>query len=451
MATWLLAATDSKASADKTYELAARTGIVWRTFYADRTPRQAVANVRKLAPDDTLYLGYRRPGHTVELLGRMRLGTSEHPLAESQVFTEVPQPLVADFAAQGYHADPILQKMVGLFVYEVEPIEGGFASDNRSTLSGLDVDPFPAPGPQMGRSGPTPRPQAPATRPGTYVGIDVGGDRKGFHLCAVDWNSAAPTTARFAEYPSLPKIAIAIVRPLLAQGRIDDLARETFKQASDVVPALWQQILTLCGGNEPAGVFIDSPSAFSRNTLGHGRLTEKRSVAGVSFQSTPSLAAGNEHRGEWAWLIFGMMGFASCALRGALLSEERWRDALGEGLFRPTLQLPLVVRECFPTLTVATLRRAGRDAEVKALLQPLKLSWPAEVGAVEAYLHHGVRAVKVPRNPLYDRADALVAALSALPHAAPGFLEDQTWPSGGRWSSQVKDAAEIEGAIAVVR
>jgi hypothetical protein len=50
------------------------------------------------------------------------------------------------------------------------------------------------------------------------------------------------------------------------------------------------------------------------------------------------------------------------------------------------------------------------------------------------YLAHGVAATKIPRSAVYDRAEALVAALGALPHVLSGFREGQLTPAqlGGR-------------------
>ena len=45
MALWLYAASSTFASASTTYELAYRHGIVWRSYYANRTPAQAIPNV----------------------------------------------------------------------------------------------------------------------------------------------------------------------------------------------------------------------------------------------------------------------------------------------------------------------------------------------------------------------------------------------------------------------
>jgi hypothetical protein len=73
-----------------------------------------------------------------------------------------------------------------------------------------------------------------------------------------------------------------------------------------------------------------------------------------------------------------------------------------------------------------------------------------EVQAVLRYLRHGVREVKRPRDPLYDRADALVAALGALPHVADGFRENTnrgTHPS--RWNG-ASGAEQIEGSFVCV-
>src|ERR671910_796534 len=120
MALWLYAASSNFASASTTYDLAYRYGIVWRSYYADRTPPQAIPNVGAMAAGDTLYLGYRDAGR-IALVGRMRLGRPDQPESISPVFTAVPAALLPDFTRNGYLDDPVLRRMVGLFVEEVEP------------------------------------------------------------------------------------------------------------------------------------------------------------------------------------------------------------------------------------------------------------------------------------------------------------------------------------------
>jgi hypothetical protein len=119
---WLYAASNSLAGAEDTFALASRWGIVWRPFYADRSPQQAIPNVRHLSPGDTLYLGYRALGG-ISLLGRMILGAPDSPETCSPVFTAVPESLISEFRKHGYRDDPVLGRMIGLFVAEVEPIK----------------------------------------------------------------------------------------------------------------------------------------------------------------------------------------------------------------------------------------------------------------------------------------------------------------------------------------
>ena len=76
-----------------------------------------------------------------------------------------------------------------------------------------------------------------------------------------------------------------------------------------------------------------------------------------------------------------------------------------------------------------------------------------EVATVEAYLEYGVREVKESK-PLYDRADALVAALTGLPLAFPKqFSLSQSLPGNATsrgWAGGSPDAQGAEGAIGVV-
>lgn len=96
MAVWLYAAARSKASASRTYELADQHGIVWRTYYANRSPRETIPRVGELRPGDIVYLGYRKNGR-IRLLGRMQLGRPDNPIEVSPVFTKVPDALSPEF------------------------------------------------------------------------------------------------------------------------------------------------------------------------------------------------------------------------------------------------------------------------------------------------------------------------------------------------------------------
>lgn len=167
----------------------------------------------------------------------------------------------------------------------------------------------------------------------------------------------------------------------------------------------------------------------------------------MSFQSTPSVACGIEHGGDWGWLVYGVIGFAACIHRGQF-GRDDWLAALKDGTSTRFDSSGIVLRECFPTATISVLRANNRDADVARVLSP-KADMPA-VQAVLSYLQHGVKGIKRPRDPLFDQADALVAALGALPHAADGFRETASWPSGGsRWKAD-PGAEAVEGTFTCV-
>jgi hypothetical protein len=84
-----------------------------------------------------------------------------------------------------------------------------------------------------------------------------------------------------------------------------------------MTPASW---LLLRGDQPLVDIHGTKPRmslSFARNRLGHGRLCEKRSLTGVSFQSTPSIACGSEHR-TGIWLTGNMSVFPAIALRRSL-------------------------------------------------------------------------------------------------------------------------------------
>jgi hypothetical protein len=284
----------------------------------------------------------------------------------------------------------------------------------------------------------------------SFIGVDVGERAsKGYDLCTFVWSKGAPVAIHFERLPhTRPLPETASMRSPVARGDLRQLAALTHGPASETAAKLWERLTRLAAGT-PAGVFIDSPSAFSRNTIGHGRLAEKQSIRGVSFQSTPSICCGAEHGGDWGWLVYGMVAFAACLHRGGF-SERQWLTALEEGAFVALLDLPFVVREVFPTATIARLRDTGRGAAVQRLLDRVSDA-DAERAAVGAYLDSGVRAVKVPGRALFDRADALVAALSSVPHVTGDVGEALEWPPLGpvRWHSRIVDAHLVEGVIAL--
>lgn len=450
--TWLYAASDAKASAGMTFELAARTGFVWRSFYNRGARPQAIGKVRHLSPGDILLLGYREGGGRVRLLGQFRIGRPDAPLRESAVFGRIPEVSVHDFRMNGYEDNPHLAAMVGMFVEEAEPAEGVVLYRSRGTLVEYDegiTHTFPPP-PLNRAPVPTVRPASPARVPaptpaavsssraasGSHVGVDVGGrPDKGFDLCFTQWEQGGLIDLRFASLPhTAPLPPTAKLRGLVAQGDLAGLAETTYLSASRTAATFWSAL------RDPAGIYIDSPSSFSRNTLGHGRLCEKTSMTGVTFQSTPSIRVGKEHGGDWGWLLYGMMAFAACVHRGSL-TYDAWLQALQGGLHTEGMRQPFLLRECFPTATISALRTHGRAADVSLLLSGSRSA--PEPEAMARYLQDGVRAVKQPRNSLYDRADALVAALTCLPHVHEDFREVEGWPHDStRWS-----AAPAEGLV----
>ncbi len=288
-----------------------------------------------------------------------------------------------------------------------------------------------------------------------YIGIDIGGWKKGMMICALYWNGngigqITSTCLRYAQ--QLPDTDV--LNDFLQRGDIAGLAAATFVSARANALRLRAQLNSyLADGSVIRGIFIDSPSAFSRNTLGHGRLCERVGFPNVTFQMTPSIACGKAHNNQWNWLLYGMQAFL-----GALFpcpTEADWLGALANGLqARMLAQQSPIVRECFPTLTVEALRKTKLAAAVQQLLNgnPTGAIAP-EVAAVEEYLQHGVREVKESK-PLYDRADALVAALTGLPLAFPQqFSMSQSLPGNATtrgWTGGSPDAQHAEGAICVV-
>ena len=274
-------------------------------------------------------------------------------------------------------------------------------------------------------------------------------------ICVLHWGKGgiqriASASLRYAE--QLPDTDV--LNEFLRRGDVAGLAAATFMSARANSARLRQQLDGYrSDGCVIRGIFIDSPSAFSRNTLGHGRLCERVGFPKVTFQMTPSVACGKVHNNQWNWLLYGMQAFFGALVERPTAAD--WTDALTNGLqSRMLAQQSPIVRECFPTLTVEALRQTKLAATVIKLLNgnPAGAIAP-EVATVEAYLEYGVQKVKESK-PLYDRADALVAALTGLPLAFPkqfslsqNLLGNATlrgWAGGGT------GAQHAEGAISVV-
>ncbi len=281
---------------------------------------------------------------------------------------------------------------------------------------------------------------------GTFVGVDVGGrEDKGYALCALSWRTGAVASVRFACVPhAVPLPPTSAMRGLVADGDLDGLAALTFAPAHALAEALRREIDRLAP--DLRGVFVDGSSAFARNRAGHGRRTEKAFLREATFQSTPSVSCGRPHLGDWAWLVYGMVAFA--AALGRPLARGAWRRHLALGLDRPARALAgCTVREVFPSATVAALRAAGLAPAACALIAPAAQLCPAEHHVVRRYLDEGVRGVK-RRGLLFDRADALVAALSSLPYVDARFVERELVPRAGcRWAGDGPGAAAAEGVV----
>jgi hypothetical protein len=452
MANWLYLASDTYAAANATYELATN-GFVWRTYYADRQPPQAIPHVADLAIGDTLYLGYRQPGQ-IHLLGRFRIGRPDIPLQQSPVFCTAPAALLNQLGLNNYGPDPILGQFVGIFVQEAEPINVTIPalSTNPLSIVPLAADPLgdPVSGPSEFPSikAPTINLAVLTDLDHTYAGIDIGARLdKGYDLCFLGFVKGVLTSVTFEPCPyprALP--STSQMRGIVAAGDFRHLACLTYNAAVEIAAELSRKLAT----RSPRGVFIDSPSGFSRNQRGHGRATEKVRYRNVRFQCTPSTAAKREHRGDWSWLVYGMVAYMAFLHRGQEFSKDAWSLALRNGLYCPTRKLhDRYLRECFPTATISVLREdQARCERVQRLLHPHQ-DIP-EIAVVLAYLNRGVSAVK-QRSPLYDRADALVAGLSSLPYALPQICQEvERLPRTGiRWLGNPGDDL-LEGRIVVV-
>ena len=142
-----------------------------------------------------------------------------------------------------------------------------------------------------------------------------------------------------------------------------------------------------------------------------------------------------------------MIAFSACLHRGNL-SSENWARDLSIGTCSRFDSTETILRECFPTATISVLRgRSGSPDIEQALAGVAALP---EVAAVIAYLKYGVAAVKRATQSVYDRADALVAALGALPHVSSKFHETAHCGQHGKnWSGTTIDE-QIEGTFVCV-
>jgi hypothetical protein len=142
-----------------------------------------------------------------------------------------------------------------------------------------------------------------------------------------------------------------------------------------------------------------------------------------------------------------MIAFAACLHRGSLC-EGDWTKDLSTGSYTRFDCTGTILRECFPTATISVLRRCNRAREIEVALS--KTASQPEVQAVIAYLKHGVAAIKRPTQPIYERVDALVAAMGALPHVSHAFHEAaHSGMHGKHWEGTAADE-QIEGTFVCV-
>jgi hypothetical protein len=381
MTVWLYAASNALASQSDTLALACGGGFIWRPFYnRNGIP---IACVKDIRPGDEIVLGYRAGG-AVKLLARFRVGRPDKPIDVSRAFGRIPPIWVDKFRRCGYTDDPILGSLVGIFVEECEPLAGQLPYSNQNSLSRIQSnDPLPVGSPpvysrltstarplSLAMTDPIVRSREPATRAlcaistphdGVHVGIDVGGrPEKGFDLCITTWMTGTLRDVHWKRIPhATPMPPTSDLRARVRDNDLAGFASLTQSSACATAAGFWREI----GPLGAAGVHIDSPSAFSRNRLRHGRLCEKRSITGVSFQATPSIACGNEHGGDWGWLVYGMVAFAAFLHRGQL-TNTAWMEDLECGTFARSDSCGIVLRECFPTATISMLRSQKREADV---------------------------------------------------------------------------------------
>ena len=269
-------------------------------------------------------------------------------------------------------------------------------------------------------------------------------------LPIVEGTLLRPTFVRLTcriPFPDLP-----VLRPVLARGDLHALAQLTLAPARNFAEFLWSK----AGPLSPDATVNDSPSAFSLNIRGHGRRGERLGYPETSLQMTPSLRCGSPHEGSgWGFIPVGIAVFMACLTRGGNFSAADWEDALTSGLHvRLAASQSPIVREGCPSAQIGEWRSSGRAHDLISLLRPVA-SEPA-ISIVIQYLQQGVRAVK-RRGPLFDSADTVVAALSALPHTAisPTFREWLAWPFPAqrrvKWASRTPQAELTEGTFVLAR
>lgn len=278
------------------------------------------------------------------------------------------------------------------------------------------------------------------------LGIDIAG-RKGrnFDLALINWGPAPHATPiiHWAVLPlpanenaGYPNFNFPEILHAQEVGNINLIAQLSFPICDFVQLNLQEAVNALCNAaaiqiDQILAVGIDSPSGFSRNTVGHGRATEKvarhfgigqNGHYKIVPQFTPSMECGIEFESPWGWILFGMAAFYAFEsnFQG---NQAGWTAFLENGLGAALPALPAHIIEVFPRATIQYLRHQNAQppqgqqipAFQAAVINPLINNNPGaglELGLINAVLGNG-------RPTKNDRADALLAALTTLPTIVP--------------------------------
>lgn len=258
------------------------------------------------------------------------------------------------------------------------------------------------------------------------LGIDVAGaPGKALTIALIRWGVSLQTPAAIAwetvplgklgsDYPAFqwPPIVSAA-----AHSNLPLIAQCSFPIATYVCLHLEKAFARL-GVQGKIDVFaVDCPSGFSRNTLGHGRATEKVGrffgLGGqhqAYFQMTPSIACGRPRGNQWAWMLFGMAAFHAIGANFSV-SRPSWEQFLRKGFDCIPKGLGGNVVEVFPRATMQYLRHVANQrpqtlADFQRVLAALTDAQD-EVSLIRRALNTGKRTGS-------DRADALIAGLTTL-------------------------------------
>ncbi|MGO9952880.1 MAG: hypothetical protein ACLPN1_11820 [Dissulfurispiraceae bacterium] len=262
------------------------------------------------------------------------------------------------------------------------------------------------------------------------IGIDIAGAPGGcFDIALITWDEVSDV--HWARMPlgavgnGYPAFNFNEIKVAAEQGNTDTIASLSVKIGNYVTSSLKTSIEALLHPfridcRDIAAIGIDSPSGFSRNTMMHGRATERvsnhfgigqRGNFPVYFQMTPSICCGKINNGTWFWMLFGMAAFYAFVNKFHF-EETTWRSFIQNGYEKEN------IIEVFPGATIQYLRQQGQGA-VETLQHVLN-----NVQHAEAECHLIKQALETGESTGSDKADALIAALTMLP-----FIDDNQFGS----------------------